>query len=87
MENKTMNMTMLAVSIGGTGFIHQLLVLFIVAVCILIIWALCRYACGVFQAPPIVMKVINGLFILVGAIFLINFLLGLAGEQYTFIRW
>lgn len=71
--------------ISGDGMIHQLLVVLIVGICVGIVWALGRWTITKFAAPAIIMTVWNGLFLFVGAICLINFLLGLAG--HPLIRW
>ena len=70
---------------GGGGIVHQLLVVLIVGICVAIVWALGRWFIQKFAAPAIVMTVWNALFLLLGAIFVINFLLGLTGN--AFIKW
>lgn len=57
----------------------------IVGICVAIVWALGRWFILKFGAPALVMVVWNALFMLLGAIFIINFLLGLTGHQ--FIKW
>lgn len=71
--------------VSGDGIVHQLLMVLIVGICVAIVWALGRWFVTKFAAPPIVMTVWNGLFLLLGAIFIINFLMGLAG--HPLIRW
>ena len=74
-----------AVSVGGGGLAHDVFVIFIFILIGLILWALGNYGFPKFGAPPIVMTIWNGLFILVGAVIVINFLAGLAGHR--FIDW
>ena len=71
--------------ISGDGLVHQLMLVLIIGICVAIVWALGRWFIQKFGAPGIVMTVWNALFLLLGAIFIINFLLGLAG--HPFIKW
>lgn len=75
---------MLAV-LSGEGMVNQLLFVLIIGICILVVWWLGRWFITQLGAPAIVMTVWNGLFILLGGICVINFLLGLVGRP--FIRW
>lgn len=77
-----MNSIILAAS--GEGLVRQLVVLVIVLICALIVWALGRWAIGALKAPPHALTVWNGIFIVLGALFAINFLLSLIG--YPIIR-
>lgn len=77
-------MHMLA-QISGDGLVHQLLVVLIVGICVGIVWWLGRWFITALGLPAIVMTVWTGLFLLLGAICLINFLLGLTG--HPLIRW
>jgi hypothetical protein len=77
--------SLLLASIDGQGLVHQLMVVLIIAVCAAIVWALGRWVAAKLAAPAVVMTVWNGLFLFVGAICVINFLLGLAG--HPFIAW
>lgn len=67
------------------GLVSLLWHVLIVGLVALIIWWLGRWAISKFSAPPAVTTIWNGLFLFVGAIVLINFLLGLGG--HPFIRW
>jgi len=78
-------MTPLLAEISGDGLVHQLMFVLIVGICVAIVWALGRWFIIVASLPTIVMTCWNALFLLLGAIFIINFLLGLAG--HPFIRW
>ena len=81
-----MNNPMLSViTLNSDGLVHQFLVVLVVAVCMAIVWALGRWAIKVFAAPAIVNTVWNGLFLFVGAICLINFLMGCVG--HPLIAW
>lgn len=71
--------------INGSGLVNQLLFVLIVGICVAIVWALGRWFIQKFASPPVVMTVWNALFLLLGAIFVINFLMGLAG--HPFIKW
>jgi len=74
-----------SVSISGDngGLIHSLLVFLLVLLCGGVLWTMGWYLLKNF--PPLAMTVWNGLFILIGGICLINFLLSLAG--HPFIAW
>ncbi len=67
------------------GLISLLIHILIIGAVCAIIWWLGKMACGAMNLPPRVLQVWNGLFIVVGAIVVINFLLGLGG--HPFIRW
>jgi hypothetical protein len=72
----------LLADVAGGGLVHDLFAFLIIGVCCLIVWALGRWAITACGAPAIAMTVWTGLFIFVGAIILINFLLGLAGHSF-----
>jgi hypothetical protein len=78
-------MNLMLADIGGSGLVHDLFAFLIIGVCCLIVWALGRWAITALGAPAMAMTIWTGLFIFVGAIILINFLLGLAG--HPFIRY
>ena len=78
-------MTPILSQINGDGLVHQLMFVLIVGICVAIVWALGRWFIVKAALPGIVMTCWNGLFLLLGAIFVINFLLGLGG--HPFIRW
>ncbi len=75
----------IAVHVNGGGLAHTIFVVFIFILIGLILWALGNWGFPRLGAPPIVMTVWNGLFILIGAVVVINFLAGLAG--HSFIDW
>lgn len=75
-----MNHHLILAAVNGTDIIHQLVALVIVIVCALIVYGLGRWMFGAFKTPPVVMTVWNGLFILLGALVAINFLLSLIGH-------
>lgn len=70
---------------GGSGFVHQLLMILIIGICVGIVYAMGWWFLKRPPIPPMALTIWNGLFILVGGIIIINFLLGLAG--HPFIQW
>lgn len=74
-----MNYLMLAAT-SGEGLVRQLVVFVVVLICALIVWALGRWAIGALKAPPQALTVWNGIFIVLGALVAINFLLSLIGH-------
>lgn len=77
------NYLMLAAA-SGEGLVRQLLVFLIVMVCALLIWSAGKWAIASLKAPPHALTVWNGLFIFLGLLVVINFLLSLIG--YPIIR-
>lgn len=75
----------LLAAVDGSGFLRQAFVIFIILVCALIVWWLGRTFFPKLSAPAVVTTVWDGLFILLGAIAVINFLLSLVGKG--FIDW
>lgn len=83
-----MNMLAASVNIGGDGFVNQLLTLLIVGIAAGVLYAMGYWFCTrpkVAAAAPVALTIWNGLFVLIGGIIIINFLLGLAGRP--FIKW
>lgn len=81
-----MNEIMLAaIDIGGKGFINQLVTLLIYGICVGLIYAAGLWFFRRPSIPPIAITIWNGLFILLGLVIILNFLLGLGGKQ--FIEW
>lgn len=81
-------MELLATSVdlgSGDGFIHQLLMLLIIGICVGIIYAMGWWFFRRPGLPPMAMMIWNGIFILIGGIVIINFLLSLGG--HGFVRW
>jgi hypothetical protein len=72
-------------AISGEGMVRQLLVVLIIGICVLIVWYMGKWVITKLGALPIVMTVWNGLFILLGGIVIINFLLGMVDRPL--IRW
>ncbi len=70
---------------SGEGLIHNLLMALIVMICGGILYMMGRYFFTREGVPGIAMTIWNGLFILVGGIVLINFLMSLAG--HPLVRW
>lgn len=78
-------MNPILMAIEGSGVVHLLVVVLIVGIIAALIWAAGRWAIIKFAAPPVVMTIWNGLFMLIGLIIAINFLLGLIGKPL--ITW
>jgi len=72
---------------GGddSGFLKQLLTLLIVGICAGVVYAMGWWFAKRQSIPAIVLTIWNGLFVLVGGIIIINFLLSLTGNG--FIKW
>jgi len=73
------------ISFSSGGLTHGIFVIFIAVLIGLILWGLGRYFFPKFGMPPFGMLIWDGLFILIAALILINFLAGLAG--HAFIAW
>ena len=71
-----------AVGGGGGGLISVLLMALIMGIVILAIWWVGTWFIARLGAPAIVRTLWDGLFILVGLIIVINFLLGLTGHGF-----
>lgn len=69
----------------GEGLTRDIFVVFICILIGLILWGLGRYFFPKFSMPPFGMMVWDGLFVLIAAIVLINFLASLAG--HPLFRW
>ena len=82
-----MNPILSAILVAGDngGLIHSLLFVLLVGICVLLIWWTGTWFIGKLGAPAIVRTVWDGLFILIGLIVVINFLLSLAG--HPLIAW
>lgn len=72
-------------SVSGDGFIHQLIFVLLVGISAGILYAIGWWFIKRPPIPPIVLTIWQGLFILVGGLIIINFLLGLAG--HGFVKW
>lgn len=70
-----------AVLVGsGDGLVHQLFLFLIIGLCVAVIWWAGRWFITKLALPAMAMTVWTGLFILIGVIVLLNFLLSLAGH-------
>ena len=67
---------------GGGGLVHDLFAVLIIGVCCAIVFWLGRWFIEKLSLPAIVMTVWTALFLIVGAIVLINFLMGLVGHPF-----
>lgn len=77
--------TPIIAALSGDGMVNLLVFVLIIGICLLIVWWLGRYFLTKFGAPGIFLTCWNGLFVLLGGLCLINFLLGLVGKP--FVRW
>lgn len=73
------------IQIAGGGAGRNILVVFCIILIGLIVWQLGRYFFPKLGAPAIVITVWDGLFVLIGAVAVINFLASLMG--HPFITW
>jgi hypothetical protein len=73
------------VSVSGEGLVHNALVFFIIILCLLIVWALGHFGFPKVKAPGFVIMVWDGIWCLLAAILVINFLMSLIG--HGFIKW
>ncbi len=78
----TKPMLLTTVAAGGDNLIHNLFMVLIYGLCAAIVWALGRQGIKVFALAPVALQIWNGLFLLVGAVILINFLLSLVGHAF-----
>jgi len=67
---------------SGSGLVHDLFTVFVVAVCVGLIWALGWGAHRLFKLPALALQIWNAFFILIGSVILLNFLLGLIGHGF-----
>lgn len=74
-----------ALDLGGEGFVNQLVTFLVIGLVVGILYAIAHYFATRPKAPAIALTIVNGAFILIGGLALINFLLGLVGKG--FIKW
>ena len=74
-----------AIIVGGSGLAHSAFVVFLAVLIGLILWGLGRYFFPKLGMPPMGMLIWDGLFVLIAAILVINFLAGMMG--HSFIAW
>ena len=72
-------------STGGGGIISGLLWLLLVCICLGLIYWVGTWFIGKIGAPAIALTVWQGIFILLGLVIVINFVMGLGG--HSFISW
>lgn len=80
-----LNMVPMLAAADGEGLLNKLMMILLIGICVAIVWAFGRWVIGKFGAPEIVMTCWHGLFLLLGVIFVINFLMDLAG--HPFLKW
>ncbi len=73
--------TMIA-AISGEGMVHNLVYVLIIGLCVLVVWWAGKYFLTKFGAPPIALTVWNGLFVLLGVLCILNFLLSLVDKPF-----
>lgn len=74
-----------SVNTGGSGMAHGIFVIFLAILIGLILWGLGHYFFPKLGMPATGMLIWDGLFILIAAIIVINFLAGMMG--HAFITW
>jgi hypothetical protein len=74
--------TILADVSGGTGLVQLAVQVFVIGLCLLIVFALGRWVIAKFKLSDNVQTCWMGAFLILGAIVIINFLLGLSGHQF-----
>lgn len=82
--NTTLAEALLVAGNSG-GLIHGLLFVLLVGICVLLIWLAGTWFIGKIGAPAIARTVWDGLFLIVGLVVVINFLLGLSG--HPIVAW
>lgn len=71
-----------AAVISGDNFLSNMAALLVYIMCAAILWALGRWLFAIGKLPPLVLTVWTAIFVVVGALALINFLLGLVGHGF-----
>jgi hypothetical protein len=74
-----------AQTMSGQDMIKGLGLLLVIGICLLIIWLMGRYFFPKLSAPPVVIQIWDGLFVLIGGFVLINLILSIAG--YPIVKW
>lgn len=69
-------------AISGETAVHQLIYIAIIGACLLLIWWLGKWLCGVLEAPAIALKGWNIIFVVLAVLALINFLLALIDKPF-----
>lgn len=80
-----MNTLIAAIKMGGEGLINQLLTFLLIALCVSIVYVMGWFFFRKPPVPPVVLFIWQGLFVLLGGLVIINFLLSLAG--HPLIKW
>lgn len=72
-----------AIHIGdGSGMIHSVFVVLILAVCLVMLWYAGDWCFKKMGVPAIVLTIWTGLFLLIALVVVLNFLLGLIGHGF-----
>jgi hypothetical protein len=77
-----MNYILAAISIGGEGFINQVLTFLLMGIAVAILYAMGYWFATRPKVPPIALQIWTGIFVLLIGILLINFVMGLAGHSF-----
>jgi hypothetical protein len=80
-----MNALPILAAVSGEAMVKQLLWIFALIVIALIVWLLGRYFFPKLKAPEMLLTIWDGLFVLLGALILINFILSLFG--HPLLNW
>lgn len=80
-----MNLILLEIAIGGEGFINQVLTLLLFGIAAGILFGMGYWFATRPKVPPIALQIWTGIFVLIGGIILLNFVMGLTG--HGFIKW
>lgn len=65
---------------GDGGIVHQLIFVLLVGICAALVWWTGVWFMGKLGVPAIARTLWDGLFIILGLLFIVNFLLGLSGH-------
>jgi hypothetical protein len=85
MKSLIVSSLFLASAGSGDGFIHQLITFLLIALCAGVVYGIGWYFFKDPPFPPLVLKIWGGIFVLVGGLALVNFLLSLSGNG--FMHW
>lgn len=71
--------------INGSGIVHNLVIVLLIGICVGIVYWVGSYFIRTIPLPGLAGKIWDGLFILLGMLVVVNFLLGLAG--WSVVKW
>lgn len=67
---------------SGDGLVHSLFLFLIIGLCVAVLWWAGRWFITKLALPAMAMTVWTGIFLLIGVIVLLNFLLSLVGHPF-----